>query len=442
MNTQKVLFKISDIKDEKIENKIINIFLETPTDTIYKIISINEENYMEIEEENLLKLYKVFPSLKDKKLIFVKNEKIELKTGTLKLKETNDLKELTGYGSRINPKRGYLFVSKVLGKHIPVKPHKMKEIYTKLANKIKPHINLLKPTIVIGFAETSTALGQGVFEELDIKNSFYIHSTRYTLNKEKLFEFYEEHCHAPSHVFYKPEDKQMLKIINEAFNIILIDDEVTTGKTANNMINELKKILPTAENFILGTILNWTKEEFENYEIISLYKDSFTFEENKNFKTNEIYQSIPKSISYLDEEKVLIKNYGRLGIRKIDYSKIFEKQIEKEKYKNKKILVLGTSEFMYIPYLLAKYMEQQGIEVYYQVTTRSPANIDRDIESRILFKDNYFENIDNFLYNIENKNYDNVIICLETNKIPNEFDLKNKLENLNYKVEIMNYANI
>ena len=51
---------------------------------------------------------------------------VELEGGTLRLRlpeqQRTRLTELCGFASRQNPKRAFLFVSKVLGKHIPVKP--------------------------------------------------------------------------------------------------------------------------------------------------------------------------------------------------------------------------------------------------------------------------------------------------------------------------------
>jgi len=56
----------------------------------------------------------------------------------------------------------HLFVSKVLGKHWPVRPTVMREIHARLATQIA---NLPGPLLVIGMAETATALGRGVAEE-------------------------------------------------------------------------------------------------------------------------------------------------------------------------------------------------------------------------------------------------------------------------------------
>ena len=137
---------------------------------------------------------------------------VYLKTGTLKIELNKELNNLIDFGSRMNKKRGFLFVSKVLGKHIPTKPSDMEKVYLNLAKILKPKLNN-KPTVVIGFAETATAIGHGVYEKLNIKDSFYIHSTRFKTSKEVLLNFYEAHCHAPSHIFYNPINKVNLEIL-------------------------------------------------------------------------------------------------------------------------------------------------------------------------------------------------------------------------------------
>ncbi len=344
---------------------------------------------------------------------------IELKTGSLEIEKSEKLEKLVDYGSRINKKRGFLFVSKVLGKHLPTKPSLMQKTYKDLANLI-PKSN--EPTLFIGFAETATALGQGVFEEANLKNSFYIHSTRFQTSNKIFLSFFEEHCHAPSHIFYEPLDEELKNMIKDIKRVVLIDDEVSTGNTANNLVNELKKVLPNAKKYYLLTILNWAEKNYENFEYLSLYQGNFTFTPKEiNFESCVI--SEPSEIKDLNE--IIPYNFARYGTKKLNLDFSF---VKLEKLKNKKILVLGTSEFMYPPYLFAKYLEENGIESYFQATTRSPVNIDGAIKSKLDFKDNYFEEIDNFLYNVIDKEYDKIFLCYETTKLPATFDLKKQLK--------------
>lgn len=356
-----------------------------------------------------------------------------LQTGVLSVSYDQKLTSLTGFGSRINPKRGYLFVSKVLGKHIPTRPSKMKEIYSMLGQKVSHKLIVNKPTLVIGFAETATALGHGVFEalrdECGVKEIIYIHSTRFSTSQEKFLEFYEEHCHAPSHIIYKPKDEELRDLLYDVGNVVLVDDEVSTGKTADNLISEVQHLLPGVRNYILATILSWCQSREHLFESVALYKGKFDFSwnYNKEIDSSEVV-SEPQEEVMLDE--IIPYNFGRYGLNRLH--SIIESSIDIEFLEGKRVLVLGTAEFMYPPYLFALSLEENGIDVFFQATTRSPANIDGDIESKLEFKDNYFENIDNFLYNVDDKSYDKIYICFETTQKPKNFKLKEILNRVGF----------
>lgn len=346
--------------------------------------------------------------------------RVELKTGVLEVDRSDKLLELIDFGSRVNKKRGFLFVSKVLGKHLPTKPSLMQKTYRELANLI-PKSDV--PTLFIGFAETATALGQGVFEEANLRDSLYIHSSRFQTSKEVMLSFIEEHCHAPSHIFYQPIDKNLRELLTKVKRVILIDDEVSTGNTANNLVNELKKALLNVESYYLLTILNWTQKTYSNFNYLCLYQGEFNFyPKDIEFKSTVV--SEPLEVKDLDE--IIPANFGRYGVQKLEFD--FENFINLDELRDRRVLILGTAEFMYPPYLLALFLENSGVDVYFQATTRSPINIDGAISSKVEFKDNYFENIDNFLYNVVDREYDRVFICYESRKLPTNFDLKRKLE--------------
>src|SRR5690606_7844931 len=132
-------------------------------------------------------------------------------------------------------------------------------IHRDLAEPLKEKIGN-KPTLVIGFAETATGIGYGVFEQLDIPDSFYLHTTRYKTSNEKMLSFQEEHCHAPSHILYDVKDPALKKILKTAENIILVDDEVTTGKTLTNIIKNLRQSLPWVKNYYAVSVINWMSD--------------------------------------------------------------------------------------------------------------------------------------------------------------------------------------
>jgi hypothetical protein len=79
-----------------------------------------------------------------------------------------------------------------------------------------------------------------------------------------------------------------------------------------------------------------------------------------------------------------------------------------------KVLVLGTSEFVWQPFLLAEKLEKQGADAYFSSTSRSPIAIGHAIKSAITFTDNYGLGIPNFAYNIAHQRFDRIYLCCET----------------------------
>lgn len=105
-----------------------------------------------------------------------------LSCGTLKVTPTGGtiaLDELFDVAERRNPKRAFLFVSKVLGRHIPVKPSVMRAVYQQLA-ALFPACDQ-GPVLFIGMAETAVGFGAGVFDEVrgSVSDPVYLTSTRH-----------------------------------------------------------------------------------------------------------------------------------------------------------------------------------------------------------------------------------------------------------------------
>nr|VFK31205.1 MAG: TRSP domain C terminus to PRTase_2 [Candidatus Kentron sp. MB] len=354
---------------------------------------------------------------------------IKLKTGSLKIESDQSelLEKLTGFGSRPNKKRGFVFVSKVLGHRYPTRPSVMEGVYREIAALIKEQLDD-QPTMVIGLVEAAAGLGCGVYHQLDLPNAFYMHTTYYRLDKPVWLTFQEEHSHAPTHFLYDIEKNRQLSDLRKRIkNIVVIDDEFSTGKTIVNFSMELRKKLPWVEKIIGAAILDWMPDELPDIRCVSLYKGDFSFDWKLGIQV-ENPRTAGTQTRTLDN--IIPYNFGRLGIQTLDIP--CQDYVDVDRFRNEKVLVLGTGECMYPAFLIGRFLEKAGVDVYVQTTSRAPYNIDADLNAKITFKDNYFEGIDNFLYNPGK--YDSILICYETNSVPENHDLAKQLEGFAPKV--------
>lgn len=437
------------------------------------------------------------------------------------------LEDLFLMAGRKNPKRAFLFVSKLLGKHISVNPKqailtgrliglmigekigKIKEInYDIIAKALKDDnfsnealvyadsklISLNKPTLFVGFAETATALGNSVFAQFKGDNICYIHTTRDELLEcRSAFNFEEEHSHAVSHFCYPLKEEFLSKFER----IVLVDDEITTGKTALNLIEAINKKYPKKE-YLVASILDWRSQEYiKRYKdleeklgvkinVVSLLNGQATcsspsiqgmkinYENCSNKKIKHIHEEFyyidfpviksEKSFTEINNGDVIVRNYffkinncieftrilcneekktysyldfsGRFGIAHNELKeieKILSNLVNTMKPFDEKVLVLGTEEFMYIPMVMSSLI--QGAK--YQSTTRSPIYVGKDQEYAIKFAAKFNNPFDkgviNYVYNIGQDMYKEILFVTER-----EIDVKSKKEliNLFYSVGI------
>lgn len=159
-----------------------------------------------------------------------------------------------------NQKRTYLLVNPLQAKHIPVSPKAslgmMKALGDMLANKY-PDTKL-----VIGFAETATAIGAVVAESFSSK-CVYIHTTRENVSGVvQWVQFMEEHSHATEQSLV---GDNLSAWISATDSVVFVDDEISTGKTLTNMIEQLKYKYPQlkSKKIVAASLLNRVSEEDE-----------------------------------------------------------------------------------------------------------------------------------------------------------------------------------
>lgn len=337
-----------------------------------------------------------------------------------------------------NNKRKYLVVNKIQGKHIPVSPKKALQMFKLLAEKLKKYEG--EKLLLIGFAETATAIGAAVAVELNCK---YIQTTRETITGVDYIFFSEAHSHATEQKLVKNDIEQ---IIDNIDRIIFIEDEVTTGNTIKNIITILKNNYKSTINFSVASILNGMDENSKN-----------DFSEN-NIKIHYLiktdhskYEKITQKYEYaennykLNENKIKkeykdIKIKGAIDSRRLINSDKYIKACNNlwEEIKNKeqnktdkkqKILVLGTEEFMFPALYVANKIEKENNTVYFHATTRSPIleskEKDYPIHKTYELRSFYDKNRVTYVYELDK--YDKCYIITDSKQ--NEMAGKNSIIN-------------
>ena len=396
-------------------------------------------------------------------------------------------KTLFSLAARKNKKRAFLFVSNVLGKHVPVDPFvpllagialavqflqkihgrdhadtqdiiqalKNKQDTRKVYEKVLQRALVILPeeTLFIGFAETATALGQAAFSLFD--NAHYLHTTRETLpTMVSELNFTEDHSHAVNHRCY-PLDMELLATSK---TIILVDDEITTGNTALNIIRAIQGKFPK-KDYVVLSLLDWRTREDRakftrleqqldikiqtasllegkiavsgnplnqeiNFDALTLgsgvlKEESFVIPELRFLELQEVVSVFSEDSTGYKNLAPYLKATGRFGLSSNDNQGILPLAIKigqalKKERKGEKTLCLGTGEFMYFPMLISAYM---GTGISYHSTTRSPiypfVKPHYAIQNSFAYVSPDEPSVTNYVYNVPLNYYDEVYLFLE-----------------------------
>lgn len=367
------------------------------------------------------------------------------------------LEDLLDFAQRINPKRAFLFVSKVLGRHIPVAPSTMRGAFTDLANLV-PH-NLLEPILVIGMAETAVGLSAGVHQALQTRypHALLLNSTRHAQHDSVngndntdilLTTFSEDHSHASQHLIYQSDVKVTQAQLLASKTLIMVDDEASTGNTCVNVVTALRNAgLDQLEQVHLTTLVDWSLNQSQTDanadDTIAKRLPNINFHRHHLLSGAWTWTDAPNpepitmpSVDTTEAGSQSLANTGNWGrFPTLDSTDGFESylasfqtlfthfsgqtQFDKEQLPQR-ILVLGSNEFVSLPFLLAEWLEQNtNIEnskhkIKFSALTRSPIALGGGITTMLSFNDNYGLGMTNFAYNVEPSDWDLIVLCVET----------------------------
>lgn len=362
---------------------------------------------------------------------------------------------LFGVARRINPRRSALFVSRVLGKHVPVDPAICVFAGLHLAWALDPPPSAVlslaagladpraarstvesvlssppcqsHPLHVVGFAETATALGHVVRDGLEAVD--YVHTTRQVEpGWEPVVTFREDHSHAVHHRIVHRDHDYLL----DDHPVVFVDDELTTGHTILAAVAAIQARAPRSD-YLVASFLDWRDGEaraaFAEAERrlhttitvrslvtgqVTLTGEPATAPPGRDPHTVGIER--PLEIEHLVD---FANSTGRHGWDVVDQAALTARveataRVLESSRTGPRTLVLGTDEFMYAPLRVALSL---GEGVAFQSTTRSPivaANVEGyPIRHKTTFSNPAVAGLDSYVYNVAIGMYDDIFVFFE-----------------------------
>jgi pyrimidine operon attenuation protein/uracil phosphoribosyltransferase len=308
------------------------------------------------------------------------------------------IKELAGLAVRRNPRRVHLLVSPVLAKHVPADPVQVLARATELGHAVQAALTGQAADLVVGYAETATGLGHAVAATLP---AAYLHSTRRSsTGHSRWISFDEEHSHATRH-HLDPTD---LTLVQGTGPLVLVDDELTTGRTAMNTIRALRREGCLRTRFVIAALLDLRSDgdaaEMEvcadelgvRIDVVALGRGRIDLPDDVLQRGRTVVADLPvvepsdAATGPVRPAKRLgaawpadVAHHGRAGFALVDHARFdralagYVQQLAEEIGPGP-LHVLGTEELMYLPVRLAAAIaaEMPTESITCSSTTRSP----------------------------------------------------------------------
>jgi hypothetical protein len=300
-------------------------------------------------------------------------------------------------GLRINPQRAQLIISRLLGKHIPVPVADVLNAGHCLGDAVREACAGQTP-VIVGFAETATGLGHAVASvaAADGGAAPYIHTTRRpAATGPSSVTFFEEHSHATGHTLAVLDEQPF----RAGTPLVLVDDELSTGKTVVNAIRALHERWPRRHYVVASLIDSRTPAQCAAVEAdirqlgasftsVMLFTGDIDLPADVLEKAAVVRAGLPPDLNSPVNAPAEVHTYdvaldiattAAHGWDRDDETRLRAHAARLAERlpvaRDGRTLVLGDEEFMYFPQLVAAAL---GDEVRTSTTTRSPAvTVDR-----------------------------------------------------------------
>ncbi len=325
---------------------------------------------------------------------------------------------LCAFAARRNPRRGFLFVSKVLGRYLPVRPAALDAVLCPLSARLPA--DLPGPVLFVGVAAAGVAIGHRVWaryvERTGRDDTAFLTSTRHRFDAPLAYRFDEPHSHAPRHRMHLPLHPTAARRFEQARSMVVVDDEITSGRTFSQLVAAHHARCPALRRAVHAVLTDWTTAPLGaglppavETEIVAVARGRFHFEADPAFD--------PQMPDVTGDRRPCWRRpragHGRFGRNSPLTADTLPTPLEGAPVTGQRILVLGSGEAQYPALLLAERLAACGADAFYQCTVRAPVMPGGPIERVICFDDPLGEGMPNYLYNVDPARFDRVVLCRE-----------------------------
>ena len=375
-----------------------------------------------------------------------------------------------------NSKRQHLIISKVIGKHIAVDPRCIKlvgqllfigdliseyklgkvnivtdidglqalyydlelQLYSgnyslgnieELVAKVQDCITvegLSRKYCVLGFCETATGISKAVYDIACkvFRVCIYVSSTRFNsieIKNDIIINFEEEHSHLTKHSLILQVDRMgKFKHLDEYDRLVCVDDEFTTCKTVNKIIDKLLNVYNFKNIGLCSVIRGKAIVQGKWDTITSILEHNYTFnnlgvEYKDNIKERDITKNVYDDcyIYIYHNDKCLQGVSGYTEEADAEYynnrAVYIAGKIAQRVTTGDKVLIVGVGEYMSLGIDVGVKLSVFNLDIEYKSITKSPIYVDgHTIKSRDIVrwcKDNYYY----YNYKEDLKKYDKII---------------------------------
>ncbi len=341
--------------------------------------------------------------------------RVELETGTLSIQVREaafPLDELCGFAARNNRKRGFLFLSKVLGKHWPAQPSRMRRVHelSGRRNSIwapvpgssspwrRPRPGSARASSRPCWIGGPAARRSSSLHPLSGRRATLPGVPGTPLSRPRSVSL--RTAFEPGHQ----------ALFNTARELIVVDDEISTGTTLCNLVAAYRTRNPRLERVHFVAITDFQRSRTVPSASPSGWGLPVAVHRGTargllipaGGSAERASRRRPRSAPTTRGPGQIAEDLGRFGIdgRILDPASDIDR-LGDGLAPGARVLVLGTGEFMHLAFRIGLLLEARGFDVAVQSTTRSPILVGADVGRRLIFADNYGEGIRNYLYNVD-----------------------------------------